>query len=246
VRLDNTARDHRLRLLFPTGKPVSSFLAATTFDVARRQPGRRESKSWVHPAPFTFPQQGFVSANGLTVAAPDLPEAEVTAGGTIALTLLRAVGWLSRLDLKTRPQMAGPAIPTPGAQCLGSFETRIALLPGLDFRAVRDAELGLWAVAAGEEPLVEEGRALVAVHPPEVLLSALKPCERGAGFVLRVLNPSARLETARVRFGFPVRSVQAVRLDETPVDLPVSSRENEIVFDVPAHALRSIQVEAHQ
>jgi alpha-mannosidase len=70
VRIDNHARDHRLRLLFPTGTPAGDFLAATTFDVARRSTQARDASRWVHPAPTTFPQQGFVSANGLTVAAP--------------------------------------------------------------------------------------------------------------------------------------------------------------------------------
>ena len=70
----------------------------------------------MHRAPATFPQQGFVSANGLTVVAPGLPEAEVTPDGVIAITLLRAVGWLARTDLRQRPQPAGPAVPTPGAQ----------------------------------------------------------------------------------------------------------------------------------
>ena len=39
VRVDNTARDHRLRLLFPTGRPATTFHAATTFDVARARDG---------------------------------------------------------------------------------------------------------------------------------------------------------------------------------------------------------------
>src|SRR4029077_14234228 len=102
VRVDNPADDHRLRLLFPTGRPVTSFHAATTFDVAARTTSRPDDARWVHHAPATFAHQGWVSANGLTVVAPGLPEAEVTAEGTIAITLLRAVGWLARFDLHSR------------------------------------------------------------------------------------------------------------------------------------------------
>src|SRR5262249_12255390 len=40
VRVDNPAADHRLRLLFPTGGPVTTFHAATTFDVAMRTTAR--------------------------------------------------------------------------------------------------------------------------------------------------------------------------------------------------------------
>ena len=72
----------------------------------------------MHPAPATFPHQGFVCANGLTVAAPGLPEAEVTPDGITAVTLVRAVGWLARMDLRSRPRPDGPLIAVPGAQCL--------------------------------------------------------------------------------------------------------------------------------
>ena len=117
VSVDNPARDHRLRLLFPTGAGDGPFLAATTFDATVRSPGRQQDDGWWHPAPDTFPHQGWVSAGGLVVGAPGLPEAEVTADGTIAITLLRAVGWLSHVELRTRPIAAGPAMEAPGAQC---------------------------------------------------------------------------------------------------------------------------------
>ena len=108
-------------LLFPSGHSVSDFDAATTFDVARRHTGRPDDSGWVHRAPATFVQQGFVSANGLTVAASGLPEAEVTVDGVIAITLVRAVGWLARMDLTTRPQP-------------GSKASRVHKSPGTRFR----------------------------------------------------------------------------------------------------------------
>ena len=117
VETDNPARDHRVRLLFPTGAPVESFLAATTFDVATRTNVPPPATGWWHVPPDTFPHQGWVSANGLTVGAPGLPEAEVTEEGVIAVTLLRAVGWLSHLELRRRPIPAGPTLVAPDAQC---------------------------------------------------------------------------------------------------------------------------------
>lgn len=53
----------------------------------------------------------------------------MTENGTIALTLLRAVGWLSRDDLWVRRIAAGPLVPTPGAQCLGTYRYEYAILP---------------------------------------------------------------------------------------------------------------------
>ena len=240
VRVTNVARDHRLRLLFPTGSPATSFLAATTFDVACRRTEPRDASRWVHAAPSTFPHQGFVSANGLTVAAPGLPEAEVTADGVIAVTLMRAVGWLARMDLRSRPRPAGPLMPVPGAQCLETIEAALSLFSGLDPRATRDAELGLRAAAAGDAPLVEPGRPLLEVSPREIVVTALKPAADGPGLILRLLNPTDGPVVARVALGFPFSEVVPVRLDETPeaAALPADGGRAEVL--VPPHALRTL------
>jgi hypothetical protein len=243
ARVDNTARDHRLRLLFATGRPAARFFAASTFDVAERTPGAREARDWLHPPPPTFPHQGWISVNGLTVVAPGLAEGEVLADGTLAVTLLRAMGWLSRMDLETRPQPAGPSIPTPGAQCPGPLEARLALLPGLSPRAARDAELGLRAVVAGSDPLCPAGTPLLELEPPDLLLSAFKPRERGPGAVLRVLNPTDSELEAHARFGFGVSSAGAVRLDETPAQDAVRLDGRTLRFRVPPRALRSVAID---
>lgn len=240
VRLDNTARDHRLRLLFPTGAPAAEAHAATTFDVVPRATGKRDASRWVHPAPATFPQQGFVAANGLMVVAPGLPEAEVAPDGTIALTLVRAVGWLARMDLRTRPQIAGPMIPTPGAQCSTTVAARLALAPGPDPRAARDAEVGLRAVCAGDEPLVPPGESLVVLEPASLVLSALKPASGRPGIVLRVLNPTDTAETARLTLRFPFARAVPVGLDETPCEGVLDASADGMAFAVPPHALRSV------
>lgn len=242
VGVDNTARDHRLRLLFPTGSPITEFSAATTFDVARRAPGARDATGWVHPAPTTFVQQGFVSANGLTVGAPGLPEAEVTSDGVIALTLVRGFGWLARMDLTTRPQPAGPVVPTPGGQCLQRIEAQLALLVGCDATAARDAELGLRAVPAGSAPLLQPDRALIMIEPHPILLSALKPTDRGDGVIIRVLNPSDAPIDARIQVGFPFASAEAVRLDESPADFSATVRRDQIALTIPPHALRTMRL----
>lgn len=244
VRLENRAADHRLRLLFPTGSPVDAFQASTTFDVARRSTAPPDDRAWVHPAPATFPQQGFVSAAGLTVAAPGLPEAEVTRDGTIAITLVRAVGWLARMDLKSRPQVAGPSLPTPDAQCLTTIAARLALFAGCDVRAVRDAEVGLRAVAAGPAPLVAEGQALLAVQPADVVVSAVEPAPGGDGVSVRLLNPSDDPRRATVRPGFPCTRALPVRLDGTPAGAEVAVEGGQLEIAVPAHALRTVLLRA--
>jgi hypothetical protein len=240
VEVENEARDHRLRLRFPTGSPVETFEAATTFDVARRTPGPADDTDWIHPAPATFPSQGWVHAGGLTVVAPGLNEAEVEPDGTVAVTLLRCTGDLSRHDLRTRPGPAGPGTTTPGAQCPGRVGARLSLFAGLDPAAARDAELGLHAVCAGSEPLAREGEPLVALAGDGLVLSALKPAEHGGGLVLRVANPGDAPTEAEVRLGFPIEGAESLRLDETPDGGALDRQGDRLRLPVPAHGLRTV------
>jgi mannosylglycerate hydrolase len=242
LRVDNAAEDHRLRMLFPVGGRVDHFEAATTFDVVQRTPGPSTDEGWMQMPPATFPHQGFVHANGLSVIAPGLPEAEVNPGdpSKIAITLLRCVGSLSRLDLRSRPGPAGPGTDTPGAQCMGRLTARLFLFAGIDPARAREAELGLRAVVCGEVPLVADREPILGVEPHTLILSAFKPAEHGEGIVLRISNPTAMTQQARITFHVPFERSQALRLDETPEIFPISREGQTLCFSVPPHALRTI------
>lgn len=244
VSVDNTADDHRLRLLFPA---VGEAVAATTFDVVRRQSGVPDGADWLQPPVPTFCQQGWVAVGALTVGAPDLPEAEILADGTIALTLIRSVGWLSAADLHSRSLPAGPGMPTPAAQCRGLFRTELHLwcgdgTAGTRAVAARDAELGLRAVAAGPAPLLPDGAPALELSPSTLVLSACKPAEDGDALIVRILNVEDQPATAALRVRGPVRSAVAVRLDEQPVEDEVTVDGATVTFPVPPHALRTVAI----
>ncbi|GAA3113762.1 hypothetical protein GCM10010466_01090 [Planomonospora alba] len=123
---DNRARDHRVRWHAPLPRPAAESFAEGQFAVVRR--GLTvEGGCGEHPLP-TFPAEGFVSAGGLAVLLDQVTEYELT-GGELALTLLRSVGHLSRDGNAHRPEPAGPALPTPDAQCPGPTAMRFAVLP---------------------------------------------------------------------------------------------------------------------
>lgn len=258
VTVDNTALDHRLRVAFPTGASGSGASAATTFDVTPRPPRPAPATDWFQPPPATFPHQGWVHNNGLTVVAPGLPEAEVSPEGIVYVTVVRAVGWLSRLDLRSRPEPAGPGLAAPEAQCLGPTVARLALLFGGEPQVEAwDAELGLRAVPAGPDPIVEPGSSLVTIEGPGVVLSTLKPAERGSSVVARLLNPTDHPAVTTLRWHLPVGAVVPVRLDEEPVepgDDPVETSAlaagngpgdgaTAVRRTVPPHALSSVRVD---
>ena len=88
----NNARDHRLRVLFPTGLNATHHKAETIFEAPERP--NKHKETWKNPSGCEH-QQGFVMMsddyNGLAVANIGLYEYE-TVSNTIAVTLLRAVG----------------------------------------------------------------------------------------------------------------------------------------------------------
>ncbi|MEE8580091.1 MAG: hypothetical protein V3T33_00760, partial [Myxococcota bacterium] len=125
AELDNRARDHRLRLFLRAPFEARRFEVESAFEVAAREiapvlPSAGERQPAEHPSGAT-PQRCFASLDdgqdALTVANRGLAEVEAVPEGdgttSLAVTVLRAVGWLSRGDLVMRPGPAGPPLPTP-------------------------------------------------------------------------------------------------------------------------------------
>ncbi len=192
----NPCRDHRLRVHFPLREPAAVSQAECAFAVVERgltAEGRPEEFGTP-----TFPSRRFVAAGGLTVVHEGLLEYELvdvagdpSSGGarasTLALTLLRATGMLSRLGMSRRPFPAGPMTPLEGPQLLGPVSVDYALAVGdVDpYRVADDVLVPLLPVASlggGGRP----GRgAALTVRGAEV--SAVR---RQAGLLeVRVFNP---------------------------------------------------------
>jgi alpha-mannosidase len=129
---DNVARDHRLRVHFPLVAPVTGSEAECAFTVVHRG---LEAEGGTHEYPLpTFPSRRFVDASddstGLALLHDGLLEYEIVDGGReLALTLLRAVGYLSRYEPSLRPNPAGPDDPLEGPQMQGGQRAEYAVLP---------------------------------------------------------------------------------------------------------------------
>ncbi|WP_312093018.1 alpha-mannosidase [Niallia sp.] len=114
---DNQMKDHRLRVLFPTGIHVDEHEADSVFEVVKRP--NKVNSGWENP---TNPQHQHAFVNlhdghrGVTVANYGLNEYEIVED-TIAVTLLRAVGELGDWGY----------FPTPEAQCQGRQTVKFAV-----------------------------------------------------------------------------------------------------------------------
>ncbi len=133
---ENRCKDHRLRILFPTGIVADIVDADGHFYVVPRSVHPPDHKDWHQTWQSTHHQHKFVSVSdgehALTILNKGLPEydtiVEKDNSITIGITLLRCVGWLSRPDFASRSGNAGPDLHTPGAQCLGKHTFELGLI----------------------------------------------------------------------------------------------------------------------
>jgi alpha-mannosidase/mannosylglycerate hydrolase len=219
VEADNRARDHRLRLQLEAPFRAERFAVESAFELAERPiepaPGSFGSE---RPAEFpdgATPQRRYARLEGegaaFVVANRGSTEVEalhVEGRSALALTLVRAVGWLSREDLARRPGHAGPPLETPGAQCPGPLRAEFALWsgapgdPALDAAALGFADPPLVFSAGSPGGRLGDGARLVAWDDPAVQLSALEP-RPGGITALRLLNASDRARSVQVRWNGP-------------------------------------------
>jgi alpha-mannosidase len=136
TELDNPCRDHRLRVHFPLPVPVKTSQAECAFAMVER--GLTAEGG---PNEFglpTFVSRRFVDASdgdvGLALVHDglleyELPSDDGTDSRELALTVLRATGYLSRLQLSMRASPAGYPYPLDGPQMLGHRSVDYALVP---------------------------------------------------------------------------------------------------------------------
>ena len=212
----NPSGDHRLRVHLPLPEPASESHAESAFAVVTRGL-TAEGRADEYGLP-TAPAHRFVTAGRLTVVHDGVTEYElvdIVDGGarTLALTVLRATGMLSRLGMAYRPFPAGPLTPVEGLQMRGS-PVRLAYALALDcddrYRMADDVLMPLEVVSSlggGSRPAA--GSELT-VHGAEV--SAL---HRVAGVLeARVFNPTTQVATV----SFPGRSGWLVDLRGSPLE----------------------------
>jgi alpha-mannosidase len=249
IALENRASDHRLRLRFPTGaSEIHTARADTAFDIVTRSarvdvPGNIHNEMPVSSAPMISFVDAGDERSGATLIAKGLMEYEVVADADrndLALTLLRAVGDLSRDDLRTRRGHAGPPVATPGAQCLGHHRFEVAFQP----RGAAPAAGDLVAAARAHivSPATVPVRRSDGTGPASrsflhvdteggsAILSALKLAEERDTVIVRLFNPGDVDATVRLSLDGSIRAAHAVNFLE--------ERQSAIAVDAGAAMLR--------
>jgi alpha-mannosidase len=251
----NHRTDHRLRIVLRSDVESPAVWADAAFGPVRREPlVIAADEAAVEHAPPTAPLHRFVSlfnsVAGVTVFSDGLAEYEATDAGDVFVTLVRAVGELSKNDLPERPGHAGWPSPTPLAQCLGPFEASFALMlhgprvPNTVDEIESTADDVLLPLVGTTLRSALDPRAEVV--GPELLgaglaFSAMKESEDGEWLVLRCVSRRDIESGGTWRLPFDVREAQLARLDETPVT-PIEPEGKEVAFTAAARAITTILV----
>jgi mannosylglycerate hydrolase len=254
--VDSRARDHRLRVHLPAPLLAPSAQYDGHFDVVTRPLGlpAEDTSAWVEQPVTEQPQRDFVDVSdgriGLLVANRGLPEVEVIPGEgqtTIALTLLRCVGWLSRDDLHCRRGHAGPPLPTPGAQCLGAYQFDYALVPHAgDWRAVFSEGYAFAAALRAVSTGRHEGElpleaSMVTVEPAEFVVTAIKQAEEGKGWIVRGYSVADEMLRVRLQPWWHFSHAARVQFDEKWLEALQVGSDGRVEFAVRPREIATVR-----
>jgi alpha-mannosidase len=225
----NDAPDHRLRLRVATGLAGASTIADAAFHPIRREPlciGEVDARM-EHVVP-TAPLHRYVSRYtgnaGASLFSDGLAEYESFADGSVSVTLVRAVGALSRRDLPERPGHAGWPAETPLAQSIGPYSARFALsLHGPDSDIQRDAVermaddvlLPLIGETLRSNLDAPHFAAGLELDGEGLAFSAAMPAREPGWIALRCVNRRDREVRGTWRLRGAVAEAHLARLDET-------------------------------
>lgn len=244
---ENTVRDHRLRVLFPSGIKASHYYAATPFDVVSRPIPKPSSDDWVEPVEPSDPQTGFIGVsdgtNGLAVVNTGLYEAEVSNDSqrTIAITLLRCFyqhgNW-------TKERWPDEEFQNPGhhtfnyAICPHNGTWSEGMIP--DIQNQTDNPFIAVQHGTGKDGHLPAEHSFLKVTG-KIQMSCLKKAAEGEGLIVRLCNLSDDNLQASLQCGFDIQYAALTDLEENEITrLPA---ENHCVqFQAPHHKIITIKL----
>lgn len=227
LKVRNTAKDHRMKVLFDTGIAAKQATAEGHFNVDQRPlvPLKDEAGAYYNEL-TTQPMQNFVDLSdetgGFGIVSDSLLEYEALPNreGTLGLTLFRAV----RNIICTEMRSAGIFAHEDGGQLLQTLTYRYAICPhdgdhetGKLYQAMNCLNVPILAVQTTRQLKngVLPARYSFFELPEGLEMSCLKQGHSGCDWILRVYNPGKTTVQGLVRMPGTILSVSEVRMDET-------------------------------
>ncbi len=241
---NNQAKDHRLRVLFPTDIKADIHQADSIFEIAKRT--NVPAEEWKNPD-HSQHQQAFVDVSndteGLTIANHGLNEYEILRDGrnTIAVTLLRAVGELGDWGY----------FPTPEAQCLGEHSVSFGIYPhegtsaaGKTFKIAYQYQVP-WSLKQtnlhdGELP---PEHSFVHWESKNLAFSSMKVSHLTGDVMLRWFNMSDESDSLNIKCAQPLHHAYVSNVMEEKEQLLLEEGNNAIQVQVGKHEIVTVGFE---
>ncbi|MGJ3238165.1 MAG: glycosyl hydrolase-related protein [Anaerolineae bacterium] len=207
TQFNNPAEDHRLRAHLRTAIKSDAIYTGGAFDQVKRP---------IHAGSGDLPLQGMATifdnkrgfsifTRGLSAIEPLIEDDQVT----LALSLMRAVGWLNKRE----------GIRTHGTQMNGEFSTEFMLIPHEEFnpaelsRTQMSYQRPLYAMQYQEKP-PQDQHSYLSLDGEQVVMSTLKMSESGDGLLVRLVNTANTDSVLRLHSAQELRTVSQVTLAE--------------------------------
>ncbi len=250
---ENTCKNHRLRVIFPTDLNCHRTDAEISFDVISRNIHiKKESPYHGKPNP-QYPMHRFVDLTCDKIGMAILNnsglreyEAMHTTDRPLAITLLRAFTY-------RQPPVFGRWEVYPEmerAQCIGKWEWTYSLYPHSGdwtngvFEEAEDLNLPLEAVQAGPHSgTLPKSLSFFEIIAPGMQLTALKRAEdRENSFIARLFNPTLQTINGKLRIYKNVKQAWLTNLnEERQENLPIE--EQNILFTAGQKKIVTIEFE---
>ena len=188
--IDNNSKDHRTRIILPTGMSCTHHKAESVFECVKRP--NRQKPTWENPCEIDR-TLGFVTmeedGNGIGVSNIGIYEYEILKNNEIALTLLRC----------TREIADWGHFPTEYSQCIGKTELEFDIVPFADESKALDdivskqyplSQVQIWERSEGSF-----GGGILNFKGNMVRLTGIKKEEADQGTVIRFVSYSDKDET---------------------------------------------------
>ena len=221
LNLDNTAKDHRIRLrLMPEIK--SDFIRSQGHlaIIDRKVERQKEIDKWIQPVTRLLPFREWLAVqdeeHGLCVAFKGMYDYEafkntLTGCPEISITLLRGFALMGRHNLMQRKGAASPAVATPGAQCPGIHKFEWSYIPYAAEANEKAPFLKLaqsylyppvsHAVRSSQETEAIKDIEEIAWQENNIQFSTFKRSLDGDGYILRVFENQGK--SADVKISIP-------------------------------------------
>jgi mannosylglycerate hydrolase len=225
--LRNNARNHRLRIAFPTGIKAKFADAAGHFTVdSRPRTPQREPDGKYWSEMQTLPMQSFVDVSdgkrGLALLNNCLTEYELRDDekATLYLTLFRAMGNM----IVTWWEAVGMFADQTGSQVQRDMEFEYSIYPHTgnwaQGKVYAEAEKlnrppSAYQVTPHKLGKLPQKHSFWSVKPSNLIVSAFKCAEDRESCILRVFNPTNKTITGTICLAVPVKQAWLTDMNET-------------------------------